>query len=58
MLHDVLADLAGGAVEGAADLASDEIRRRSGWKGCLTVALVALGVVLVLLWWLGAFRAG
>lgn len=52
MPHEIATELIGGAVELAADLATDKVRRRWGWRGCLGF-VVLLGALL--LWWLGAF---
>ncbi len=55
MPHDILGEAAGAVLEGAADLASDTIHRRWGWKGCLASLLALVSLALVVLWAAGAF---
>ena len=57
MPHEILGDIVSGAVEAGADLAADEVSRRMGWKGCLTLFLLCVLALLLLLWWLGVFSA-
>lgn len=55
MVHDILGEIVDGVAEAAMDVASDEVQRRWGWKGCLTVVLVVVLLVVALLWALGVF---
>ncbi|MCJ2188733.1 hypothetical protein [Novosphingobium beihaiensis] len=55
MPHQVLGEIAGAALEAGADLATDEVSRRMGWKGCLTVSLLIVLGLGLLLWFVGAF---
>lgn len=55
MPHEIVGELIGPAAEFAGEIASDEIQRRWGCKGCLTALLGLASIVMLALWALGAF---
>jgi ABC-type multidrug transport system permease subunit len=55
MPHEIASAVIEGVAEVVGDLASDKIKRRWGWQGCLSVVVVLAAVVLLVLWGLGAF---
>jgi len=55
MIDDILGEIAGGVAEAAMETATDEVHRRWGPIGCLTVTSGLVALVMLLLWVLGAF---
>jgi ABC-type multidrug transport system permease subunit len=56
MPHEIASAVIEGVAEVVGDLASDTIKRRWGWQGCLSVVVVLAALVLLVLWGLGAFN--
>lgn len=44
MPHEILGEVVGQVAQGAAEVALDEVRKKFGWKGCLVLTMIILGI--------------
>lgn len=55
MPHELIGERVGEAAKLAIEVGTDEVHRRWGLKGCLTVTSAIVALVMPLLWVLGVF---
>jgi hypothetical protein len=44
MPHEIIGEAVVQVAQGAAEIAVDEVHRKFGWKGCLTLTAIIVGI--------------